>query len=938
MKTELSGQQNFEHIYYSGFINFIGDNLFSKLNAEIFDFISNCGYVDIINIQVFEYFRAERKCIQIDRDKINFVNDLIENISGCEEKGAGEHLCMKEFIMEGQHGIAMPVFRLDESAVRERKLSLADVEVILDKQNHYKSGYIFFILNRSRINALPHKKVAFVVSLLKMIVEMFETLVLKASQLDYKIRESGDYQLLLNISSSIISSLDLKEVLQGIVNGAAESLKSERGSLMLIDESSGELVLRYARGMKPELIDKVRVKIGEGIAGSVAKTGEPLLITDIETTGKFKKKSGKEFNNKSLLSVPLKVKNDVIGVFNINNKTTGEIYDEFDLKLLKALSNQAAISIQNARHYQKAIETQSELEEQIEASSNLYEEVHTLYEIVRATTALNDPKSDPRERILELATETLGATIGFLFLPQENNFIRATYIKGQYDDSFQFSKIPLSDENLITRVIKSLQSVLITTDETGEVRIEPEVLHAWEYKEDAIVSEIAQFIKRPVKSLLIVPLFDENSVSIGVILLVNKNVTDNFSEPNRNLLQILGQQISSIIRDKNLLKEYLLKQTIEKEIDVAHNIQQKLIPKNPPELKGIDIFAINRPAKTVSGDYYDFLYHDAACKKLGFIIADVSGKGIPAALIMSMTRAILKTQVVDNYSPANILQRANSFIIQDMENNRYVTMFYGMLDIDTLEYTFAKAGHNPPLWLHGDTLEIENLDASGFFVGMFETVNYEEKKIQLNMRDKLILFTDGIVEAMNEKDEEYGQERFVEIIKKYHYFDARALVDKILLDIEKFVGGAPQSDDLTLMVLNVNEFKYERMSIVSTTENAVSVAEFFGSLARERSISGMEPFELMMVVDEILMNAIEHGNKFDASKQVTIDYAYNDYKLEMIVKDEGEGFKVNGVFATHDKLSLYDKRGRGILIIKNLVDRLEYNKEGNEVRVVKYFK
>jgi len=267
-----------------------------------------------------------------------------------------------------------------------------------------------------------------------------------------------------------------------------------------------------------------------------------------------------------------------------------------------------------------------------------------------------------------------------------------------------------------------------------------------------------------------------------------------------------------------------------------------------------------------------------------------------------------------------------------------VTMFYGMLDIDTLEYTFAKAGHNPPLWLHGDTLEIENLDASGFFVGMFETVNYEEKKIQLNMRDKLILFTDGIVEAMNEKDEEYGQERFVEIIKKYHYFDARALVDKILLDIEKFVGGAPQSDDLTLMVLNVNEFKYERMSIVSTTENAVSVAEFFGSLARERSISGMEPFELMMVVDEILMNAIEHGNKFDASKQVTIDYAYNDYKLEMIVKDEGEGFKVNGVFATHDKLSLYDKRGRGILIIKNLVDRLEYNKEGNEVRVVKYFK
>jgi sigma-B regulation protein RsbU (phosphoserine phosphatase) len=949
MKMENTVNNNFEEIFYDDFIRFVNDGLLNKLDKSVFTFLKDCGYIDTINLQGFRYLPKSGECELIDQSWSDFVAVIIEKIDGAENgSAAGSEIIssgdgkaqMLKLDFDGRGCIAIPVFRIDEDAVYAKKLSLADKNIFLDKSNHYKAGYLFFIVESCSAAAGPagSNYSGFITVFLKSVIEIFDSLLTVRSQLDYKTRESNDYQLLLNVSGSIISTLDLNEVLQGIVDGATESLNSARGSLMLIDDSSGELVLRYGKGMKPELINNVRVKIGEGIAGSVAKSGEPLLIRDIENADRFKKKSAKEFNNKSLLSVPLKANDRVIGVFNINNKITGEVYDEFDLKILKALSNQAAISIQNAKHYQKAIETQAELEEQIEASSNLYEEVHTLYEIVRATTALNDPKSDPRDRILELATETLGATTGFLFLPQENNSIKATYVKGQFNDAFQFSTIFQSDENLITRVIQSLQSVLITTGADQSVKIEPEVISARQYREDSIVSEISQFINHPVRSLLIVPLFDENSISIGVILLVNKNVTGNFTEPNRNLLQILGQQISSIIRDKNLLKEYLLKQTIEKEIDVAHSIQQKLIPKQPPAIPGIDIFAINKPAKTVSGDYYDFLRHDSEGKKIGLVIADVSGKGIPAAMIMSMTRAILKTQVADNFSPASILQRSNSFIISDMENNRYVTMFYGMLDTENFDFTYSKAGHNPPYWMHGETLEIEELDANGFFVGMFDIVNYEEKKIRLLPKDKIILFTDGIVEAMNDRNEEYGPERFIEIIRKYHYFDARSLVDKILMDVEAFVAGAPQSDDLTLMILNAADFEYSRMTIESDAKSTVATAEFFGALAEKNPDSHLNPFEVMMIIDEIVMNAIEHGNKFDPEKKVHLTYVFNEYKFELTVLDEGEGFKVNNVFATHEKLSLYDKRGRGILIIKNLVDRIEYNKEGNEVRIVKYFK
>jgi len=403
-------------------------------------------------------------------------------------------------------------------------------------------------------------------------------------------------------------------------------------------------------------------------------------------------------------------------------------------------------------------------------------------------------------------------------------------------------------------------------------------------------------------------------------------------------LQILGQQISAIIRDRNLQKQYIVKQKMEQELDVAHGIQQKLIPKNPPVVEGIDIAAINMPAKTVSGDYYDFLVHDPAGKKLGFVIADVSGKGVPAALIMSMTRAILKTQVVENYSPADILFKTNNFIITDMEANRYVTMFYGMIDIETLDFTFSKAGHNPPIWLHGDTLAIDYLESTGFFVGMFEFARYEEKKIKLAPNDKLILFTDGVIEAMNHQDEEYGQERFIQILKKYHDFDARSIIDKVLLDVELFVGGAPQSDDITLLVINVGKFEYEHLEIMSTVDDCVRATEMFGEIIRDRQLEDFGLCEIMMIIDEMVMNAIEHGNHKDPEKKVNISYIVNDYKFEVIIRDEGEGFNVAEVMATREKVSLYDKRGRGIIIAKSLVDRLEYNKTGNEVRLVKYFR
>ncbi|MEZ7890547.1 MAG: SpoIIE family protein phosphatase [Candidatus Wallbacteria bacterium] len=941
--SDVNNSNILENVYDLKFLNFIFAKFFKNFDQLFYKNIADCGFIDIIDSLVFRYLNVpgDAACYEpIESQKEGeYFNWLMGGIGGVSDEIRPYMAEVIRVKNAEKTVIAFPINRIDRDRVNIKKLDPLKETVIKDRDNYYCCGYIYFVIANGDIDCFNDitAKLNFFNSVLNATVLFFKENIQKEYILDCKLRESRDYELLMSVANSIISSLDINDVLQEMVNGATDSLKSERGSLMLIDDS-GDLVLRYGRGMKPELINKVKVKIGEGIAGSVAKSGEPLLITDIESSDNFKKKNNsKEFNNKSLLSVPLKVKDRVIGVFNINNKLSGDIYDHFDLKLLKALSTQAAIALENARHYQTAINSQRELEEQVEAYSNLYEEVHTLYEIVRAIKMLNDPNVDPRDRILELAINTLNATVGFLFLPHDN-IIKAISIKGDYNDKFQFSKIYSNDQNLITKIIMRGQSVLITNVDQESILIEPEFLTPAEFNEDGVVNEIKQLIGRDLKSILIVPLF-EKSNAIGVILIVNKKVDNsNFNEHDRNLLQILGEQISAIITADNLQREYLAKKSIEKELDVARNIQQKLIPKKPPVLPGIDIYAINKAAKTVSGDYYDFLNHDSENNKVGFVIADVSGKGIPAALIMSMTRAILRTQVVDNYSPADILYRTNNFLIKDIEGNRYVTMFYGMLDTKTLEYTYVKAGHNPPLWFHNNSREVEQIEASGFFVGMFEEARYEEKKIQLLPEDKLILFTDGIIEAMNENNEEYGLERFIDIIKQYSDFDARSLTDKVLLDIEKFVGTAPQSDDITMLIINVKQSEYTELVMDSAIEEVVKITNLLGDIVMAKAIEGFESCEIMMILDELLMNAIEHGNKFDRDKKVYVSYIFNDYKFEIIIRDEGEGFNVQDVYGTHQKISLYDKRGRGILIVKNLVDKIEYNKEGNEVRIVKFFR
>ena len=254
------------------------------------------------------------------------------------------------------------------------------------------------------------------------------------------------------------------------------------------------------------------------------------------------------------------------------------------------------------------------------------------------------------------------------------------------------------------------------------------------------------------------------------------------------------------------------KQKIEQELQVAREIQKHLLPESVPQIERVDIAAMNVPSTQVGGDYYDFIPIDE--KRWGIMIADVSGKGVPAGILMGTTRSAFRTQLAlfpahmtdmeVEYSVPLTISKMNSFLYKDTEPHKFVTIFYGILDVEKKSFTYTNAGHNPQLlYRYQDKIE-ELLTTGGMMVGAIEDAPFEKDTVTLNSGDVLVLYTDGVTDAINKEEEFFGEERFFQLVKEDCSLSAQELMDKIYSEITNFSKDAPQFDDITLIVLKID--------------------------------------------------------------------------------------------------------------------------------------
>jgi sigma-B regulation protein RsbU (phosphoserine phosphatase) len=253
-----------------------------------------------------------------------------------------------------------------------------------------------------------------------------------------------------------------------------------------------------------------------------------------------------------------------------------------------------------------------------------------------------------------------------------------------------------------------------------------------------------------------------------------------------------------------LLREMERKNT---ELAIAAEIQQSFLPDSISQIEGFDIAAKSVMAKEVGGDFFDVIPFEVIPLKKGIqgiVIADVSGKGIPAALFMALSRIVVRVNAVWYMNrPAMAIRNANTIIATDSRAGMFVTLFYGILEAESHTLTYVNAGHNPPIICHDEDEHITELAATGIAVGAISDAEYTEQTVRLNTGDVVVLYTDGISEAENAQEEMFGEERLHEVIRVSRKLPAQEIIASILDAVRSFCQGNPQSDDITLMVIRV---------------------------------------------------------------------------------------------------------------------------------------
>ena len=265
----------------------------------------------------------------------------------------------------------------------------------------------------------------------------------------------------------------------------------------------------------------------------------------------------------------------------------------------------------------------------------------------------------------------------------------------------------------------------------------------------------------------------------------------------------IEKAIEQIEYIKKAQKEHSQLESLKTDLAVAREIQQAILPRVfppfPENEKELDLAALMTPAKDVGGDFYDFFRIDQ--NRIGIVMADVSGKGIPAAIFMAVSRTLIRTVGLQNYAPGKCLTKSNELLANESVDCMFVTVFYGIYHIDTGELEYCNGGHNSPCILHANG-EVEMLPISkNCIVGVFPEQEFTDDRIQLNVGDTLVMYTDGVNEAFNEQQEEYGDERMMDTLKGLCDKSCKEIVDGQLESVRAYAGAAEQSDDITIMAL-----------------------------------------------------------------------------------------------------------------------------------------
>ena len=412
------------------------------------------------------------------------------------------------------------------------------------------------------------------------------------------------------------------------------------------------------------------------------------------------------------------------------------------------------------------------------------------------------------QRVAERVRNALDASNAAIFVRDDTSGhfkLRVLAAQGRSAETdLEGKRCQLSNRAFVVRRLMNLSTPLL---------IEPKEIETWSQALSSVLPETREEraseheVLRALKSTLLVQIRQKNEL-VGILSFGPRSRGFQYSVADRELLMSIAAQLALIIDNARLTERMVAQERMRRELALAAEVQQRLLPSGAPKGVAMEVAGFCEPARGVGGDYYDFINFDNS--QLGLAIADVAGKGMPAALLMSTVQATLRSLTARNGSSSSaaelssIVGKLNKLLFNTTNGEHYVTFFYATFDQATQCLTYVNAGHNPPLYLQAEAdFEVRQLTSGGLVAGAFEHAVYEQETVQMKPNDLLFLYTDGLSEALNNEGEEFGPTRIEEILKTIASLSADQIRDVVARRVKEWCAGMSLYDDLTFVVMKV---------------------------------------------------------------------------------------------------------------------------------------
>lgn len=561
-----------------------------------------------------------------------------------------------------------------------------------------------------------------------------------------------EHTALFEFSKVINSSLDPRFIYSHILLTIMGKILSSKG-MVIVEKESRHFSVVMAKGFSQDVV---------GTSIHIRQIPPSIFLVDKVNATKYPwVKFFKRLGVKMLL--PMYMADTPIGLLAFGERFSKKKLHSREVTYLRSLANISATAIEKSRTFDELQQVNRKLDRKIQ-------ELNTLFDLSKEFGSLLDA-----EKLIRLLEFSLLGQVGvnrYIICLRQGSDVRvaASRVDG-----------PVPQAELLQTLFKLKGTTPVANLSASGVQNARDVLTG-------------------LNMALVVPmgLQGENK---GLMILGERLSGNPYEEIDYEFLTSLANLAIISLENARLFKEAIEKQRMEDELLIARDIQKGLLPSVLPSIPGFDIAAANISSKQVGGDYYDVIPADN--NRHVIAIGDVSGKGTPAALLMASIQASIRALVPLNLSLSELTGRVNDLMCENTGGNKFVTFFWGFVDPVAMTLNYVNAGHNYPYLIHADG-SIDRLDKGGMILGVLKTLMpYEEATVKLKHGDLLLLFTDGVSEAMSHDSMEYGEERIEAVLKEHGCESAQRIIDLLHEDIIQHADGAQQSDDITMMVLKV---------------------------------------------------------------------------------------------------------------------------------------